>query len=102
MAFTMKIKPETADEINSVNSIEGIWERIEQFAQHDATTHNCLRVASDNNLSREGAAIILAFEALKRAEYLFDELLHQINTSTNQVLIKETGNFQNDKPLEFK
>ena len=76
----MKLKPETPEEIESVETVEGMWERILEYSGHDPFTSVVFLKAKFLKLSEEKTAKLLAYEALKtiegmRADYLKQAML---------------------------
>lgn len=78
----MKIKPETAEEINKTeSSIEGIFERISLYRKHNALVSTVLNLAEIRRLTKEETFILLSYNALCVLEAVEDEFLKYVKNN---------------------
>ena len=59
-------------------TIPDMWEAILKYADHDIMTQEIFKKASIANMSREQAAIALAYYGLKKAEALLNEKIEAL------------------------
>lgn len=82
----MRITPRTAEEINAIKTPEDMWERILNAADGhweegdpmridlvSPLIHATLNTCYHQKFTREQAAMVMAFHALERLEYIYEE-----------------------------
>lgn len=63
-----KLKPETAEEVKEVETVEGMRKRIMDYARDDSMTNYVLQHAHHRGLSGDDTMTILAYQALLERE----------------------------------
>jgi hypothetical protein len=77
----MKLKPETAEEINDCMTPDGLRRRLREYAYRggEPMVRAIFEMAAHRGLSGEDTMVWLAFEALKGMEQRSDMLIEQFN-----------------------
>ena len=79
--FYRKLKPETAEEVKEVETIEGIRKAINRYARDNPLVRSCEDAAWHMGWNGEDKMTYLAYHALLKAEKMEEMVLY--NAATN-------------------
>jgi hypothetical protein len=80
--MNQRIKADTAEEIEEIQTIAGIKRRIRHSTLSDPLVAQVFRFAERQNLSEEEMYVLLAYHALVAKETLEKDLLNRLSTAT--------------------
>ena len=76
--YERKLKPETAEETKAVETIEGMRQRIREYARDDNLVYHVLRTAEMRGLSGDDTMTMLAYHALLERERFRDLVMEDV------------------------
>lgn len=84
----MKIKAQTAEETELVQTVAGMRYRIEEFRLHDALTRRVFDVARLRGMSEYETMVLLAYHALCGKEAAEEVYSEHLKTCVRPILMK--------------
>jgi hypothetical protein len=75
----VKIEAKTGEELEQVNTVEGILSRLREFSKNDALTHRVFQFSRYQKLSEYETMVFLAYNALVGREKAVDAYMDHMS-----------------------
>jgi len=79
------LNPKTAEDVNQEETIQGMRQRLYRYQREHPLVKTVMDSAHYKGLSGEDAMTWLAYEAMKRLEFIEDRMLNEVMLNVSQL-----------------